>query len=155
MLVDWAAQLELVAIDQHSPLLKVPLMSARKNERGAAAVEFALVVPLLLIMLFAIIDVGWVFSQQLAVTTAAREGARVFAIHNSDEDGLAQTKAEARAAELVSGTPTFSYPSLCTSADDDELVMVVTTPLTDLTGWLESIAPGATLKGTGSMRCGG
>ncbi len=39
--------------------------------------------PLLLIMLFAIIDFGWVLNQQMSVTAAAREGARYYAIHNS------------------------------------------------------------------------
>ena len=68
--------------------------------RGAAAVEFALVFPLLLIMLFAIIDFGWIFNQQLTLTEAAREGARYNAIH-SIEAG-AQTDGEARADAIGS-----------------------------------------------------
>ena len=128
----------------------------KRDDRGAAAVEFALVVPLLLVMLFGIIDLGWVFGQQLAVTAAAREGAREFAIQTVADPGGAQAAAELRAGELVPGTPTFAYPSTCSAGvPDDELTMVVTIPLTDLTGWLEAIAPAATLQGTGSMRCGG
>ncbi|GAA1770032.1 TadE/TadG family type IV pilus assembly protein [Agromyces humatus] len=128
-------------------------MKARRD-RGAAAVEFALVFPLLLIMLFAIIDFGWVLNQQMSVTAAAREGARYYAIHNTEPG--AQAAAEARAADLVSGTVTFTYPSTCSpTVEDDELTMVVHTPLTDLTGWLGTVSGGATLIGTGSMRCGG
>ena len=125
-----------------------------RRDRGATAVEFALVFPLLLIMLFAIIDFGWVLNQQMSVTAAAREGARYFAIHNTDTG--AQADAEARASALVTGTVTFTYPSTCSpTVDDDELTMVVHTPMTDLTGWLGAVSGGATLVGTGSMRCGG
>lgn len=135
-------------------------MSLRTNERGAAAVEFALILPLLLLLLFAIIDFGWVLSQQLAVTAGAREGARYYAIHHDDTPDPAgptvQEAAEGRADALIAGPVTFDYPSLCSDeVDDDELTMVVETPLTDLTGWLATIAPGVSLKGTGSMRCGG
>ena len=125
-----------------------------RRDRGATAVEFALVFPLLLIMLFAIIDFGWVLNQQMSVTAAAREGARYYAIHNIETD--AQAEAETRASALVTGTVTFTYPSTCSATvDDDELTMVVHTPLTDLTGWLGAVSGGATLVGTGSMRCGG
>jgi Flp pilus assembly protein TadG len=45
-------------------------------DRGAAAVEFALVVPVLLIVVFGIIDFGRMLNAQLQVSEAAREGAR-------------------------------------------------------------------------------
>ena len=105
-------------------------MKDRPTERGAAAVEFALVLPLLLIMLFAIIDFGWVLNQQMSVTAAAREGARYYAIHNLESG--AQGVAEARAADLVTGSVTFTYPATCSpTVEDDEVTMVVHTPLTD------------------------
>ena len=128
-------------------------MNARP-ERGATAVEFALVLPLLFIVLFAIIDFGWVLNQQLSVTAAAREGSRYYAIHNLEPG--AQAQAEARASGLVTDTVSFSYPSTCSpTVEDDELTMIVKTPLTDLTGWLGAVTGGVMLEGTGSMRCGG
>lgn len=129
-------------------------MRSPRSEHGAAAVEFALVVPLLLIVLFAIVDLGWVFNQQLTVTAAAREGARYYAVH-ANEAG-AQGAAEAIVAGIAPGTPTITYGSTCSpNVDDDELTMIVTIPLTDLTGWLAGISGQATLGGTGTMRCGG
>ena len=52
----------------------------RRNNRGIAAVEFALVLPLLLALLFGIIEFGFIFKDQLAILQAAREGARIAAV---------------------------------------------------------------------------
>ena len=46
------------------------------RQRGAAAVEFALVVPLLLSMLLGVIDFGMAFGQSINLQAAARESAR-------------------------------------------------------------------------------
>jgi Flp pilus assembly protein TadG len=50
--------------------------SGRRSERGAAAVEFALVVPLLLVLLFGTVTAGMAYSDHLGITNAVREGAR-------------------------------------------------------------------------------
>src|SRR4051794_2686155 len=50
------------------------------SERGAAAVEFAVVAPLLMLLVFAIIDFGFGFHAWDAAQNAAREGARVGAV---------------------------------------------------------------------------
>ncbi len=52
-------------------------MAWRKTETGQTLVEFALVLPMLLILMFGIVDFGRAFYTWLTVTNAAREGARV------------------------------------------------------------------------------
>lgn len=48
----------------------------RRADRGAAAVEFALVMPFLLLILFGIIVYGMVFAQALSLSNSARQAAR-------------------------------------------------------------------------------
>ena len=52
----------------------------RKSEKGAALVEFAIVAPLLLLLVFGIIEFGRAYNAQNTLTHAAREGAREYAI---------------------------------------------------------------------------
>lgn len=47
-----------------------------RNERGTAAVEFAIVAPLLFALVFGIISFGILYNRQASLTAAAREGAR-------------------------------------------------------------------------------
>ncbi len=47
------------------------------NERGASAVEFALLLPLLMMILFGIIEFGMALYRQAVLTNASREGARL------------------------------------------------------------------------------
>lgn len=47
-----------------------------KNEDGQAVVEFALIAPILILILCGIVDFGWIFSAQIATDNCAREGAR-------------------------------------------------------------------------------
>jgi Flp pilus assembly protein TadG len=51
------------------------------SQRGAAAVEFAIVLPILVVVLFAIIAFGIALSSTQAYVNAAREGARYAAVH--------------------------------------------------------------------------
>lgn len=51
-----------------------------KHDNGAALVEMALVLPLLMLLVFGIIDFGLCTKDRMAVSQAAREGARVAAV---------------------------------------------------------------------------
>ncbi|MEO6529858.1 MAG: TadE family protein [Specibacter sp.] len=46
------------------------------RQRGAAAVEFALILPVLLFMLLGVVDFGMFIGQNISLQSAAREGAR-------------------------------------------------------------------------------
>src|SRR4030042_1880998 len=53
----------------------------RKGEDGQSLVEFALVLPIFLLVLFAIVDFGMAFHAWITVTNSAREGARIGSVH--------------------------------------------------------------------------
>lgn len=55
------------------------------EDQGSAAVEFVLVLPVLLILLFAIIDFGRMLNAKMVLSQAAHEGARAAAIVDADE----------------------------------------------------------------------
>jgi hypothetical protein len=46
------------------------------NQRGVAAMEFALVAPVLLLIVFAVIEYGWYLTHYIVVSNAVSEGAR-------------------------------------------------------------------------------
>ena len=59
--------------------------SKLRNEKGASAVEFALVLPIFVSVIFAIFQFGIAFNNWIAITHAAREGARLAAVGQYDE----------------------------------------------------------------------
>jgi Flp pilus assembly protein TadG len=90
------------------------------REDGAAAVEFALIVGLLSILVFGLLEYGIAFWQVQNLRAAAREGARVAAVRG-DNGEIAAAMASSSAGSL-SGSENFSVlvdgvAGLC---DDDE-----------------------------------
>ena len=69
---------------------------------GQSLVEMALVLPLLLLLVFGIIEFGRVFNAYIIVTNAAREGAR-FAVVGSPDEG--EITAEVLLAMASLGAP--------------------------------------------------
>lgn len=61
------------------------------SDRGQAIVEFALVVPILLLLLVGIIEFGRLWMIMNVLTGAAREGVRVAAVTAPDEDRVRNT----------------------------------------------------------------
>ena len=57
-----------------------------KKKRGQAIVEFALILPVFILILLGIMEFGLVFHQYLVVTAASREGARVAALGGTDAE---------------------------------------------------------------------
>ncbi len=129
-------------------------MSRFRSDTGAAAVEFALVILPLVLLLTGIIDFGRAYNQQLTVTAAAREGARVMAVQNNAATAKTATidAAAGLSPTLSTGQITIS-PSTCTPGA--QVTVTVTYPMTTLTGMFDSVLSGKNLIGTGVMKCGG
>ena len=55
-----------------------------KSEKGQSMVELALILPIIILILFGILEFGRIFYSYIVITNAAREGARVGAVGSPD-----------------------------------------------------------------------
>ena len=112
--------------------------SRRTSERGAAAVEFALIAPLILLLFFGIISYGYLLSFRQAISQGAAEGARAAAVTPANFTN-AQRDADAKAAinqalgsygvSCTNGaTCTVTPPAACTAGVGDCVKVTVSYP---------------------------
>jgi Flp pilus assembly protein TadG len=128
-------------------------------DRGAAAVEFALLVPVLLLVLFGLIDFGRALNAQITLTQAAREGARLAALSQSNV--ASRTQAAATGLSGVTVTVT-SCPSGAGPTSDATVEVsypfTFATPiggLAKLFGGSSGLGSSFTLTATEVMACEG
>lgn len=137
---------------------------ARRSQRGAAALEFALVAPVLIMLLLGIVDFGMLMNAQSLVANAVREGARTGALGgNSFQTKAAVTSAistmpgAGEAGTVVTITCKSIAGNAC-SLDDStpDTGGVVTVKLTYVHTWLSPVVlgldPKITLQGQSQMR---
>jgi len=101
------------------------------REEGAAAVEFALILPVLALLLFGVLEFGRVWSQYQVFQGAAREGARCAAVQATGfsdceiqpaiNNAAAPYKPDKNATVQIGGA---NRPAGCTDADQGEDVQV-------------------------------
>lgn len=123
------------------------------NERGASAVEFALVLPMLLLVLFAVIEYGWYMVNQAVLTGAVAAGARAGTrAEEWDENNPEDPGEEARRVVRESFWP-FQITDEQIQTNDDlylssggprMMKVAVVVPYQPLTGYLpEKLLPGS------------
>lgn len=101
-----------------------------RARRGAATVEMAIVTPILLTLVFGIIEYGWVFTVRQAMANAAREGARVAVLRGTDDEDINERiRAYLQPYGLTSYTTELTH---ATPDDPTEHVRVVI-PYADVT----------------------
>jgi hypothetical protein len=99
--------------------------------RAAAVVEFAVILPLLLVILFGIIEYGYVFMVRLTLQNAAREGARIAVLQTTVEP---YTEVTSRIDQIMS-TAVSSYSVALTHATgpcDPMETVTVSVPYADV-----------------------
>jgi Flp pilus assembly protein TadG len=148
------------------------LAAGPRNERAAAAVEMAIVLPLLLLIVGGIVDFGRLFYTQNIVVNAAREGARSRALGydttasttriNQSLIGIQGTASPV--FTLVQGTsPTLTANGDCPSSpgplDRTRVTITVNNFSYIVLGPASRLFGGAltppTPSGTAEVRCGG
>lgn len=131
-------------------------MFTPSRDRGAAAVEFALVLPVLLLVVIGIIEFGRAYNIQTTLSNAARDGVRVMALKDSPSEAKATVMTSADGLSLTESMIDVSPESSCvtTGATDPGLATVtIEYPFALVSGFLP--IDDFTLTGTGSMRCFG
>lgn len=83
-----------------NPLIPRP----RRAEDGATAVEFALLAPIFIMLLFGIISFGLVFAQQLGLSNGARQGARAGVVSGATCKQIYQEAQDASGTIGMGGT---------------------------------------------------
>jgi Flp pilus assembly protein TadG len=125
---------------------------AMARERGAAAVEFALVVPVLLLLVFGIAEFGRAYNVQTIVSAAAREGVRTMALGN--DAGAARAAAQAAAPTLQLNEISVA-PSACPVDGSGPTVTATVTVTYQMSFATHLFGSSLTLTGVGVMRCNG
>ena len=119
-----------------------------RSDRGAAMVEFAIVAPLLLLLVFGIIEFGRAYNAQNTLTHAAREGVREYAI---SQDPVAGELAAKNAATSLNKSLITATLSVCDPGQPTSVTLqypfqlrIAFFPVTNFT-----------MQSEGVMRCGG
>ncbi|BCW55413.1 hypothetical protein StoSoilB19_27870 [Arthrobacter sp. StoSoilB19] len=128
---------------------------SRSSERGAAAVEFAIVVPVLVMLLLGIMEFSRAYNAQASLSAAARESVRVMAISNDPVASRTAAKNTAIALKPSLADSNITFKNLdsgtATCASGTRMKVTITYTLSTMTG----IAGPFTMTGQGAMLCGG
>jgi Flp pilus assembly protein TadG len=122
------------------------------RDGGAASVEFAIVLPLLLLVVFGVIDLGRALNTQIGLTHATREGVRASELGRTDVEAVVRDTV----GPLVTVT-SVTVTSCPTPPTAGSTTTVRATARVDFVTPLGAFLPGApdgvTVTGVGVARC--
>jgi Flp pilus assembly protein TadG len=141
---------------------KIKYRNTTKRPSGQALIEFALVLPLLLVLIISAIEIGRLFFTKIVVTNAAREGAYYYATNPSSTDlttlrSRAEMAARAEAANsgvaidnvtfFATGTGSFSKIEVTVNSTvEDLLILRVLGNVFAITGGYENFTLSSTVE---------
>ena len=125
----------------------------RGDDRGASLVEMAFTLPLLLLLLFGIIEASWAFSQQNNIRHGAREGARLAAVDFGSVATIGQEVCDRMDVIAATQSPTVALtPISADSVIGGQAEISVSANLRTITGFLDPIFGGRTVGSTIEFR---
>lgn len=128
--------------------------SCRRNRRGAAVVEFAVVSPVFFLLVFGMIEYGRMVMVQQLLTNAAREGARVGVLDNSTASDVTTAVNNYLTAANINNATITCNPSTPSSATYGQPVTVTVSVPFSQVSWLPSpmFLGGTTMTAQSAMR---
>ena len=107
----------------------------RSDRRGAAAVEFAFVAPLLMMLLFGATELGRAMYIQNSVTAAAREAARESTLPSATQQTVEAIVGQ-YTNDFSEGTPAVTInPAINAAEAGDMMTVTVSVPTSTLSSW--------------------
>lgn len=96
------------------------MVSVQKFIRGQGLIEFALVLPVLLILVVGVLDFGMAFFVKVQLENSAREGANYMTFHHTDSTSVADTKSVVQTEGQNAGITiaTANITVTCLQTDD-------------------------------------
>lgn len=122
-----------------------------KNNRGQAIVEFALVIPWLLLLVVGILEFGLILNQYMVVAEASREGARSAALGGDDATVVNVVKA-AVPTPTMDRTKVQVAISPSTRIRGSAVTVTVTYPLKTITQMMSVFFTDPNVSGSATMR---
>ncbi len=95
------------------------LLRRRERSRGQGLAEFALVLPIFLILFFVVVDFGTAIFTYNSLTNAAREGARLAIVNQDTTSVINRAKAQVSIAELNVPNVTVNFYQEATDGTAD------------------------------------
>jgi Flp pilus assembly protein TadG len=124
----------------------------RKLDRGASLLEFAILAPFLIMLLFGIIEFSWLFATNLDVRHGAREAARQAATNDLSNPGSPEIDICSRMV-LANRTSTEVSISRSGNAIGQSITVTVDAAAETITGLLDWVIPSGTrLTSTVTLR---
>lgn len=101
-----------------------------RKDAGASLVEFALVAPLLILLLFGMIEFGWAMAQQVDIRHKAREALRVAVVDGTE----AEVESRVCLDDLISADDIIAIERGGMSDVGDDATVTIEADLAELTG---------------------
>jgi Flp pilus assembly protein TadG len=122
-----------------SPKVEKLCRLCRKNRRGAAVVEFAIVAPVFFLLVFGMIEYGRMVMVQQILTNASREGARYAVILDSNDTTAVQDKVtDYLESASIGGSPTVTVDWPASGSGSNQPVTVSVSIPFGQVSWLPS-----------------
>ena len=135
------------------PTQSIPRKLRRTRQLGQSLAEFAIVVPIFLIVVFGVVDFSLGLRSWLTITNASREGARVLVLGQTCAQVTNQTKTVA--ASINPPVTVTITPSTCTGVTGDAMSVTVTytyKSVTPLGHFAQLLTGPITMSSTSTMR---